>query len=93
MHAFRPHLSMGLALQESSDDFVRLPQAEASGRQRCGILRQAHFITTSEKGVSEPNNAGQVENYTESGDLQSQQDSFRGSRAITETILASWVGK
>jgi hypothetical protein len=31
------------------------PQARASGRQNCGILRQAHFMTSSKKGVSEPN--------------------------------------
>jgi hypothetical protein len=52
--AFRSHLSMGLTLPESSGDFVRLPQAEASGRQSSTNSGEAHFITTSENGVSEP---------------------------------------
>ena len=37
--AFRPHLSMGLALSKIANLLVRLLQAEALGRQRWGILR------------------------------------------------------
>jgi hypothetical protein len=36
------------------NDLVRLPQAAALGRQCSRYLRQAHFMTSSEKGVSEP---------------------------------------
>jgi len=34
------------------------PQAAALGRQRSGILRQAHFMTTSKKDMSEPSRVG-----------------------------------
>jgi len=36
------------------------PQALALGRQRSGILRQAHFITTSKTGLSEPSWMGKL---------------------------------
>jgi len=55
---------MGLALPKIRNAFVRLPEAVASGRQRWGILRWAHFITTSKKGLSEPNRKGKVINDT-----------------------------
>jgi hypothetical protein len=84
---------MGLALAKIEMILCASPQGLALGRQRSGYLRQAHFMTSSKKGLSEPSWVGQVENYTESGDLQSQQDSFWALRAITETILASRVGK
>jgi len=62
--AFRPHLSMGLALSRIGNDFVRLPQASALGRQRSGILRQAHFITSSQEGLGEPSRAVKdIKNY------------------------------
>jgi len=54
---------MGLALASYNLDL--LPKAKASERQRCGILRQAHFITTSEKGVSEPSWIGKATDDTE----------------------------
>jgi len=74
--AFRLHLSMGLALSQIGNDFVRLPQAAASGRQRSRYLRQAHFITSSKKGASEPNWIGKVVNDTERKLPQSQEDSL-----------------
>ena len=40
-------------------------QAGALGRQRSGILRQAHFITSSKKGVSEPRLVGKDISDTE----------------------------
>jgi len=52
------------------------PQAVALGRHRSGILRQAHFMTTSEKGLSEPNWGGKVRNDTECKRPQSQEDSL-----------------
>jgi hypothetical protein len=39
-----------MALLRNEKCLVRLPQADASGRQRSMSLRQAHFITTSKKG-------------------------------------------
>jgi hypothetical protein len=52
--AFRLRLTMGLVLSRDKTLLCASLQAKAPGRQSCGILRQAHFITTSEKGVSEP---------------------------------------
>jgi hypothetical protein len=53
---------MGLALWDVED---ASPQADASGRQRSGILRQAHFIISSEKGLSEPSRVEKVVTDTE----------------------------
>jgi len=36
------------------------PQAAALGRQRSRYLRQAHFITSSKKGLSEPRMVGKT---------------------------------
>jgi hypothetical protein len=44
--------------------------------------------------VSEPNRVGQVENYTESGDLQSQEDSFGASERLRRQYLrVGWANK
>jgi hypothetical protein len=53
------------------------PQARALERQRCGILRQAHFITTSEKGVSERSWVEQTKNDTERELPRCQEDSLK----------------
>jgi hypothetical protein len=63
--AFRPHLTVGLVLSRDKTLLCASSQAKASGRQSYGILRQAHFITTSEIGVSEPSWVGQIENDSE----------------------------
>jgi hypothetical protein len=63
--AFRLHFSMGLALSKSTNDFMHPPQARASGRQHSRYLRQAHFITSSKKGLSEPRSVGRIENYAQ----------------------------
>lgn len=46
-----PHTSSnGFAFVEVRRDFVRLPQAKASRRQRWGIFRQVNFIASSANG-------------------------------------------
>jgi hypothetical protein len=65
------------------------PQALALGRHGSGILRQAHFITSSEKGVSEPSWVGQFEGYTESGALRSQDDCHRIAEQLETKIFNS----
>ena len=71
-----PHLTKGLALSKSRNDFMHPPQAEASGRQRSRYLRQAHFINSSIKGVSEPFWVGKVVNDTERELPRRQEDSL-----------------
>jgi len=52
---FRPYFSMDLPLYGLQMILCASLQAKGPGRQRWGILRQGHFMTTSkEKGVSEP---------------------------------------
>ena len=62
--AFHPLLAESLILSQITNDFMRPPQAEASGRQRSRNSGQAHFITPSKKGVSEPSKVGKFGNDT-----------------------------
>jgi hypothetical protein len=72
-----PIFTMGLVLSLAANDFVRPPQAVALGRHGARYLMQAHFITSSEKGVSEPRWIGKVEKDIESELHCCQEDSLR----------------
>jgi len=56
---------LGVGFIEECKRFVRPPSGICLVRQHSRDLREAHFITSSERSVSEPNCAGQAENDTE----------------------------
>jgi len=65
------------------------PQSEASGRQRCGILRQAHFITSSEKGGVNLDRIGKLVTDNESELTRSQEGSPLGQPERQRIVVES----
>jgi hypothetical protein len=74
--AFRPHLSIGSALSEIGNDFVRLPSGVSLGEAKVGILEIGPLHNFLEKRWSEPSWVGQVEDDTEWELALSQEDSL-----------------
>ena len=87
--AFLPHLSVGLALSKTGNDFVRLPSGISPREAWVKVLEVGPLHNFLEKGVSEPSWVGKVVNDTERELPRSQDDSLGIAEQLETNILNS----